>query len=327
MTQQLIDSDGRRFPYIRLSLTDVCNYSCTYCLPDGYQCNSKPNYLTQLEIKRLVTAFAELGSWKIRLTGGEPTVRKDFNEILKIVSHVPGIKQVAMTTNGYKLEERVKQWVDNGLTHLNVSVDSLDPKLFYSLTGHDRLTEILSGIDYALSLPFKRIKLNAVLLKGINSHLFDQYTELLKDKPLSMRFIELMQTGDNFDYFNQYHVSAQVLKNYLLSAGWTEKLKEPGSGPAIEYVHPEYQGTFGVIAPYAKDFCDSCNRLRVSSSGDFHLCLFGEKGFSIRHLLEDDSQLEELKATLCELLSNKRRSHFLHDGNTGGTPNLASVGG
>lgn len=323
----MIDAEGRQFPYLRLSLTDVCNFSCSYCLPDGYQCTSKTSHLSASEIQNLVTAFAELGTWKIRLTGGEPTVRKDFVKILHSISSTKGIKQVAMTTNGYKLKERVKEWVDNGLTHLNVSVDSLDPRLFHNLTGHNKLQQILDGIDYALSLPIQKIKLNAVLLRDVNSHLFSEYLSLLKNKKLSMRFIELMQTGDNLDYFNQYHVSSNELKKYLADNGWTEKLKEAGSGPAIEYIHPEYSGSFGIIAPYSKDFCNSCNRLRISSTGKFHLCLFGEQGYSLRHLLEDESQKEELKSFLCKKLLHKKKQHFLHQGNTGATPHLASVGG
>ncbi len=327
MNQQLIDPLGRQFPYLRLSITDVCNFSCQYCLPDGYQCSSSEPFLTQNEINNLVTAFAELGTWKVRITGGEPTVRKDFLSILNRISNTQGIKQVAMTTNGYKLKQRIKSWVDNGLTHLNVSVDSLDPRLFHSLTGHNKLQEILEGIDYALTLPLNKIKLNAVLLKDINAHQFEHYTNLLKHKNISMRFIELMQTGDNHDYFNQYHVSSSVLKDYLVLNGWTEKLKEKGAGPAVEFIHPEYKGSFGIIAPYSKDFCDSCNRLRVSSTGKFHLCLFGSQGYSVRHLLQKPEQKNQLKDELCSLLSNKKATHFLHDGNTGITPNLASVGG
>jgi len=274
----------------------------------------------------LVTAFAELGTWKIRLTGGEPSVRKDFIDIIKTIRAITGIAQIAMTTNGYKLNQRIEDWVNAGLTHLNVSVDTLDPKLFNSLTGHNSLKQILAGIDTALSLPIQRVKLNAVLLKNINSHQINDYAELLRKKPLSMRFIELMQTGDNLEYFNRYHVSAQVLKNHLLCNGWTEKLRELAAGPAQEYIHPDYQGSFGVIAPYSKDFCDNCNRLRVSSTGDFHLCLFGDHGYNIRDLLQVESQREELKQRLCELLGKKRKQHFLHDKNTGGIPNLASIG-
>lgn len=325
--QQLVDRYGRSFPYLRLSLTDVCNYSCDYCLPDGYQCQEKKTFLDLNEIRNIAFAFSQLGTKKIRLTGGEPTIRKDFLDCLKVVSQTPGIEQVAVTTNGYKLTENVEQWVHSGLTHLNVSVDTLDSRLFHSLTGHNRLQDILNGIDHALSLDLQSVKLNAVLLKDVNSHQFDQYTHLLKNRKLSIRFIELMQTGDNLDYFNRYHISSQVLKNYLFSNGWSEKIRSASSGPAIEYYHPDYEGTFGVIAPYSRDFCDSCNRLRMSSTGDFHLCLFGEQGFSVRHLLQSEEQIEELKTTLCELLDHKRKSHFLHDNDTGITPNLSAIGG
>lgn len=325
--QHLVDPHGRKFPYLRLSITDVCNFSCDYCLPDGYQCADKKEFLSLNEIKNLATAFSELGTHKVRLTGGEPTLRKDFIDCIKLLKQTDGIEQIALTTNGYKLKENIEKWVDAGLTHLNVSVDTLDANLFNSLTGHNRLKEILSGIDLALTLPLKKIKLNAVLLKDINSHQFSQYTDLLKNKSLSIRFIELMQTGDNLDYFNQYHVSSQSLKNYLFANGWTEKLKERFSGPAIEYVHQDYQGSFGIIAPYSKDFCDTCNRLRISSTGKFHLCLFGEQGFSVRELLQSVEQKEVLKQNLRKLLLNKRKQHFLHQNDTGDTPNLSAIGG
>jgi len=324
---QLVDPHGRRFPYLRLSLTDVCNFSCDYCLPDGYQCSSKKQFLTIDEIRNAVTAFAQLGTYKIRLTGGEPTLRKDFSEIISVIKNTPGIEQIAVTTNGYRLEENIESWVDAGLTHLNVSVDTLDAKLFNSLTGHNRLKQILAGVDKALSLPLKKVKLNAVLLKGINSHQIDEYTALIRDKALSIRFIELMQTGDNLDYFNLYHVGSQIIKNELFSKGWTEKLKDAASGPAQEYIHPEYKGSFGIIAPYSKNFCDSCNRLRLSSTGSFHLCLFGEQGYSVRHLLQSASQSEELKQQLISALGEKPKQHFLHQNNTGMTPNLSSIGG
>ena len=202
---QLIDPSGRIFPYLRLSITDVCNFSCQYCLPNGYRCETKKSFLTISEIKNLATAFAQLGCQKIRITGGEPSLRKDLIEIIQTLKAIPGIHQIAITTNGYKLKERINNWVAAGLTHLNVSVDSLDPKLFESLTGHNRLKDIMQGIKLALELPLQKVKLNAVLLNKINSHQLDDYLGLLKNDKLSLRFIELMQTGDNLEYFNQFH--------------------------------------------------------------------------------------------------------------------------
>ncbi len=324
---ELVDPFDRHFPYLRLSITDVCNFSCDYCLPNGYSTNKTKSFLSESEIDHLITAFSELGCEKVRITGGEPSLRKDFKSIISNIAKTTGIKQVATTTNGYKLKENIESWVGAGLTHLNVSIDSLDPNLFHSLTGHNRLKEIIDGIDFALRLPLKKVKVNAVLLKEINHHQFNQFAEFIKDRNLSIRFIELMQTGDNFEYFKKYHVSAQILKNFLLSNGWTVKLREKSAGPAIEYVHPDYQGSFGVIAPYSKDFCDTCNRLRVSSTGDFHLCLFGEKGYSLRHLLQNSHQKDELKRLIVDSLGNKRKQHFLHDLDTGITPNLSFIGG
>ena len=327
MNSKLVDSQNRRFPYLRMSITDICNFSCQYCLPDGYHCESKESPLSVVEISNLVSAFAELGTEKIRITGGEPSIRKDLKQIIATVANTPNIEQVAITTNGYKLLSNIGDWVDCGLTHLNVSVDTLDPKLFHSLTGHNRLTEILEAIDFALTLSLKQVKLNAVLLKNVNSHQLESYTELLRDKPISMRFIELMRTGDNLDYFNRYHVPASQLVQQLEENGWKQIQKSFTAGPAKEYVHPEYAGRFGVIAPYSRDFCDSCNRLRVSSTGKFHLCLFGEQGYSIRHLLQKPEQKPLLMQALCRILLKKKQKHFLHDGNPGATQNLAFVGG
>ncbi|MGX5174152.1 GTP 3',8-cyclase MoaA [Aliikangiella sp. IMCC44653] len=327
MQSQLIDPQGRQFPYLRLSVTDVCNFSCQYCLPDGYQCQSKKHELQLNEIENLVIAFSELGVSKIRLTGGEPSVRKDFLEIIRLIKAIPNIKKIAVTTNGYKLEQHIESWHQSGVDYLNVSVDSLDPKLFHSLTGHNRLPAILAGIDKALELGLKQVKLNAVLLKNINSHQLDTYAKLIKYKALSLRFIELMQTGENLAFFNQYHLSASELEQDLKARGWKKKPKAKDAGPAIEYGHSEFKGTFGVIAPYSSDFCDSCNRLRVASDGSFHLCLFGEKGYNVRHLLQSSSQKNKLKQSLHRLLLNKRKQHFLHNGDSGVTPHLASIGG
>lgn len=323
----LQDRYGRQFPYLRLSITDVCNFQCNYCLPNGYQGDAHADFLRADEIRRLVTAFAELGMWKIRLTGGEPSVRKDLPELISTVAHVPGIRRVAMTTNGYKLRQQVDSWRAAGLDSLNVSVDSLDPRLFAAITGHDKLQDILAGIDRALTLNFSAVKLNAVLLRGLNDHQLDAFLDWLRLRPVSMRFIELMQTGDNAAFFDRHHVPGDELVQALLARGWQELPRRIDGGPAREFSHPNYHGNIGLIAPYSKDFCDSCNRLRVTALGDLRLCLFGDAGSSLRDLLQHDEQRLQLKARIETQLQLKVGSHFLHDGNTGATPHLASCGG
>jgi GTP 3',8-cyclase len=323
----LEDTFGRRFPYLRLSITDMCNFRCRYCLPNGYQCNGKPSFLNIEEIRRLVNAFADLGVKKVRLTGGEPTVRKDFTEIAHSVSQHPGITTTAFTTNGYRLKKHAKKWGAAGLSHVNVSVDSLIPENFYKVTGYNLLTEVLAGIQEALNVGFKKVKINAVLLKGVNDQEFDDYLALAEMYPIHIRFLELMQTGNNFEYFQKHHLSSKFFQKKLAQTGWRQKPRTLDAGPAQEYTHPDFLGTIGFIAPYSKDFCKSCNRLRITSTGCLRLCLFGDKETSLRHLLQTDDQKEELKYIIQKELTSKRSSHFLKQGNTGITPHLASVGG
>ncbi len=323
----LEDRFGRRFPYLRLSVTDICNFRCTYCLPDGYHQTNEETFLTIPEIGRIAAAFAEMGTWKIRLTGGEPTIRKDFCDIAHAISQVKGIQKIAFTTNGYKLPERAQEFFDAGLRAINVSIDSLDPRKFHEITGHDRLKEVVEGVEKALVVGFEAVKVNAVLLKGLNDGELDGFLEFIQGRPVSLRFIELMQTGENLAYFRKHHIPATVIRNKLAERGWELLAREVDAGPAVEYAHPDYHGRIGIIAPYAKDFCATCNRLRVSSWGDLQLCLFGKGGHSLRHLLRDDSQKEELQDTVMRLMNIKKLGHFLHEGDTGMRTNLASVGG
>ena len=327
----LKDSFGRRFPYIRLSITDVCNFKCGYCLPDGYKIDKSDNrtFIHADEIGRLAKALSELGVSKIRLTGGEPTVRKDFFEIIKIIKKNSGIKKTVITTNGYRLDKIAKNIKDSGLDGINISIDSLNPETFKIITGHDRLPEILKGIKNLQELNFNNIKINAVLLKGINDSEkdFDQWAEFIKDNEIDFRYIELMQTGDNLDYFNKYHVSAKKFTNYLNSNNWIVQTFGKDAGPSKNYLNPKFKGKFGVIAPYSKDFCKSCNRLRITAKGDLRLCLFGNTGINIRHLMQKDNQIEELKDLILKQLNYKKESHYLELGETGLTKNLSTTGG
>ena len=329
--EHLEDSFGRKFPYIRMSITDVCNFKCGYCLPNGYQVDKGDNrkFLHLDEIKRLAKCFSELGVCKIRITGGEPTVRKDFFEIIKVLKVDSGIKKVVITTNGYHLDRKAKQLVDSGLSGINISIDSLDRETFKNITSHDRLPEILKGIKNLQDLNFENIKINGVLLNGINASEkdFDKWSEFIKKNKIDYRYIELMRTGDNLDYFNKYHVSSKVFKDYLNKNKWIYQTLGKDAGPSLNYINPDYKGKFGIIAPYSKDFCKSCNRLRITSRGDLRLCLFGNTGISIRHLLQKDEQLEELKDLILKQMRFKKESHYLELGETGLTKNLSTTGG
>ncbi len=329
--QILKDSFGRTFPYIRLSITDVCNFKCGYCLPNGYQVDKSDNrkFLHLDEIKRLSKVFSKLGVQKIRLTGGEPTVRKDFFDIIKILKNEAGIKKVVITTNGYHLDDKAKMLVDSGLNGINISIDSLDRNTFKTITGHDRLPEILRGIQNLQNLNFDNIKVNAVLLNNINASEkdFDTWANFIKKNKVDFRYIELMRTGDNLDYFNKYHVTSKVFKEYLDKNNWIYQTFGKDAGPSLNYINPEYKGKFGIIAPYSKDFCKTCNRLRITSRGDLRLCLFGNTGISIRHLLQKDDQINELQDLILGQMKFKKESHYLELGETGLTKNLSTTGG
>ena len=329
--QLLQDTFGRKFPYIRMSITDVCNFKCGYCLPNGYQVDKSDNrkFLHLEEIKRLAKCFSELGVQKIRITGGEPTVRKDFFDIIKVLKFDAGIKKVVITTNGYQLDKKAKSLVNSGLNGINISIDSLDRETFKKITSHDRLPEILQGINNLQNLNFENIKINAVLLNGINASEkdFEIWSKFIQNNKIDFRYIELMQTGDNLDYFKKYHVSANLFKNYLNKNKWIFQTMGKDAGPSLNFINPDYKGKFGIIAPYSKDFCKTCNRLRITSRGDLRLCLFGNTGISVRHLLQRDNQLSKLKDLILKQMKFKKESHYLELGETGSTKNLSKTGG
>ena len=326
----LQDRFGRRFSYLRLSITDACNFRCQYCLPNGYQkTDADSEFLTLNEISNLVSTFAALGTWKVRLTGGEPTLRRDLLEIAETVKSTPGIRWLALSTNGYRLKKLARPLAAAGVDAVNISIDSLNPKRFAEITGtHEKqLGEILEGIEAALAAGIKRVKLNAVLLAGWNADEILTFTEWVRDRPVSVRFIELMPTGQTAEFFSTRHVRADTIQRELLAAGWVRQARLEGDGPAVEYAHPDHRGTMGIIAPYSKDFCSTCNRLRVTSRGGVRLCLFGEGDHSVRHLLASPSQHPELADTLGAILQKKDISHYLPEGIYGNNRTFSAMGG
>lgn len=322
----LVDGFGRSFQYLRLSVEDACNFRCLYCLPNGHHKTEAEAPLSVAEIARLVRAFAGLGFWKVRLTGGEPTVRQDIVEIARTAAGTPGIRRVALSTNGYRLAALAPELKAAGVGAVNVSVDSLDAARFAELTGKDSLAEVLRGVDASLALGLET-KINAVLMKGFNDGEFGKFVEQTRERPLSVRFIELMPVADNMGFFTERHLKAETLVAWLGENGWAERARREGDGPAREFHKDGYLGSVGVIAPYAKDFCGTCNRLRVTSRGRLRLCLFSEADHSLRPLLQDDSQRGELKERVKTLLGLKEVSHYLPDGKIGNTKHFAMMGG
>ncbi|CAO97305.1 Molybdenum cofactor biosynthesis protein A [Erwinia tasmaniensis Et1/99] len=326
---QFTDNFARRFYYLRLSITDVCNFRCTYCLPDGYQPQGTQNksFLTLDEIRRVTRAFAAAGTEKVRLTGGEPSMRRDFTDIIAAVRENDAIRQLAVTTNGYRLQRDVARWRAAGLTALNVSIDSLDARQFHAITGQDKFDLVMRGIDAAFDAGFSKVKVNTVLMRDVNHQSLETFLDWIRSRPIQLRFIELMETGDGGTLFRQHHISGAVIRDQLIQQGWVLQARARSDGPAQVFRHEDYQGEIGLIMPYEKEFCASCNRLRVSATGNLHLCLFGDGGVSLRDLLAHDGQQEALQARIAASLATKKQTHFLHQGNTGITQNLSFIGG
>ncbi len=325
----LKDNFGRHFTYLRLSVTEACNFRCSYCLPSGFTPPKEGlNELSLAELKNLLTAFIELGIKKVRITGGEPCLRKDVEEIIAHIKSFPQIERIALTSNGTALDKKLAAYVKAGLTALNLSADSLERNRFKNLTGHDKLPQILDVIAQAQKLPLEAIKLNAVLMKDVNDRELPAFLALLKDKPITMRFIELMQTQNlDADFLNPRQMLCAPLIEDLQNQGWIELEKTKHSGPAREFKHKDYQGKIGFISPYSQGFCEGCNRLRVSSQGQLQLCLFGQGQVDLRPFLQHKNQKEDLKNIIVASLAQKEETHHLHENNPGIRGHLASIGG
>lgn len=323
---QLIDRYKRQFSYLRLSITEQCNFKCQYCLPDGYKPQGKNSFLKLHEIDNLLQTFIPLGIKKIRLTGGEPTLRRDFNAILKQLSTYSSLEEIALTTNGFRLYDQIETWTKLKLKTINVSIDSLDPIIFKKITGDNRLDLILKGIEKTLNFPDIQLKINTVLMKNLNDSL-EPYLNFVRERKIEWRFIEFMETNLFKQNFNDYHISGSFFEQKLIEQGWMEQKRKQNSGPAKIFKHPDYLGSIGLIMPYSKDFCLTCNRLRVSAHGKLHYCLFGESAFDLRPFLQRKSSQEELKQFILNSLKIKPKSHYLQDHKSGLIQNLSLIGG
>lgn len=325
----LVDDFHRQLTYLRLSITDFCNFRCDYCLPNGYTANGgkRPdNELTLAEIQTLITGFATLGTTKVRLTGGEPSIRTDLPQIIELAKHTHGIKTVAVSSNGYRLAKHLADWQSAGLDKLNISIDSFDPSIFKKITGFDMLPTLFKDVDRLLEKTDIQLKLNGILMADNAFDNLQRALDYVKNRPVTYRFIEFMQTSDNRELFFAEHTSGKHIKQYLLENGWIATERQADSGPAVEFCHADYMGKIGLIEPYAPQFCDSCNRLRVSSQGKVHLCLFDNGSYDVREFLAS-GDVDGLVNALQWLMPIKPEHHYLTDNNSGIMANLSMVGG
>lgn len=277
------DNFGRQITYLRLSVTDLCNLRCRYCMPaDGICKKSHEEILTEEEIILAVKAAASLGVTKLRITGGEPLVRCNILSICQHTAAIDGIEEVCLTTNGTLLPELAKPLRAAGVSRINLSLDTLNAEKYTHITRRGNLDEALAGLEAALSAGFDKVKINSVLIGGFNDDEIVSLAELTKKYPIDVRFIELMPMYDNQDFDETSYIPCSVVLDKLPNAVLQENIKD--HGVAKLYRLPGAKGNIGLISPISAHFCSQCNRIRLTADGKLKPCLHSSDEYSVKGL-------------------------------------------
>ncbi len=327
---RLIDAFGRRLTYLRVSVTDRCNYRCTYCLPEDADFPFGDRaFLSPEEIEMLVGTLVRMGIQRVRLTGGEPLVRKDILEIARRLKALPGLENLALSTNGSELERLAPALKAAGVDRVNVSVDSLDAERFREITRRGDLAEVWRGIEAALAAGLDPVKLNAVLLADGGLDDAERLAGLTLDQPLHVRFIEMMPTEVNHHLQPSGFLSADEARARIEErfGRLTPTEIGPRTGPAKAYRLAGALGSVGFITPLSHTFCAECNRLRLTARGELRLCLFADRTYPLRHLLTAPGPGGALEREILRVLQEKPAEHMLTQGNYGNLASFMQIGG
>jgi GTP 3',8-cyclase len=294
----LVDSLSRPVRDLRISVTDRCNFRCTYCMPlNEYEWINKREILTFEEITRLATLFVELGVEKIRLTGGEPLVRQNLDQLVAKLAVVPGIKDLCLTTNGSLLADQIDRLTAGGLKRVNISIDTLDAEKFKRMTKRGDLAKVLEGIFAAKKHGLEPIKLNAVIERGVNDDDVVPLVEFCRENGFAMRFIEYMDVGNSNNWTSEKLVSKkEILETIEARYPLREIGRDQGSAPAVDYEFVDGAGEIGVVASVTEPFCSSCTRVRLTADGKIVTCLFSQSGHDVKTLLRGGATDKELVA-------------------------------
>ncbi len=308
---KLIDQYNRRLNYLRISVTDRCNLRCLYCIPRGGVAKlGHKDILSYEEILRLARIAAGLGVQKIRVTGGEPLLRKGIFNFLPLLAALPGLEDLALTTNGIYLKENLENLRSSGIKRLNISLDSLRPEIYRRITGLDRFQAVWEAIRSAEKLGFDPIKINVVVIKGQNDSEILDFARLSLDHPYHIRFIEYMPIGTNITVLPVEHVSNSLVKSQLNKLG---KLNPIGAGkydgPAERFRFEGAPGEIGFISPLTDHFCHDCNRLRLTASGTLSLCLLSDREEDLKGPMRDGASDDDLTRIFVRAALNKPGAH------------------
>ncbi len=294
---KLIDRFGRTHDYLRISVTDQCNLRCVYCMPEeGLEFLPNEKMMTAEEIVKIVRVGAKLGIRKIRITGGEPLVRADIVDIVAGVAAVDGIEDIAMTTNGMLLAKKAEALRRAGLTRVNISLDTLDASKFRLIARRGELAKVQEGIEAAAEAGFAPIKLNCVLLKGMNDAEIEAFLRLSYERPLHVRFIEYMPIGHDDEGWRSMYLPLDRVREAASGLPWAaEPIPDvKGNGPSEDWRFVGGKGSFGLIHPISDQFCAKCNRLRLTADGQLKPCLYWVDELNLRPWVDDEAALERM---------------------------------
>ena len=322
----MFDSKGRNIHYLRLSVTDLCNLRCRYCMPDGVDKLEREDILTYEEFLRLAALFARCGVDTVRVTGGEPLVRKGVEQLVKGLKAIPGIRKVTMTTNAVLLEQQLPALLEAGLDSVNISLDTLDPALFAKITARDEFAAVQAGIHTALESGIP-VKLNCVPQVGVNEGELESLAAFAQEHPLQVRFIEMMPIGfgaglpglSGLELLERFYRRWPQLQPVTRAAF--------GDGPAVYYSAPGWRGSIGLIAAVHGKFCASCNRVRLTSQGFLRPCLASESGTDLRALLRSGADDAALLQAIQNTILAKPREHHFGQGSMPATRGMYRIGG
>ena len=322
----MFDSTRRDIHYLRLSVTDLCNLRCRYCMPDGVEKLEREAVLTYEEFLRLAALFAQCGIDTVRVTGGEPLVRKNVAQLVAGLKAIPGIRKVTMTTNGILLAQQLPALLAAGLDSVNISLDTLRPEVFRQITARDDFAAVQAGLQAALESGIP-VKLNCVPQAGVNEGELEDLAALAENRPLQVRFIEMMPIG--------YGAAMPCISGPELRQRFARRWPELqpmteaafGDGPAVYYTVPGWQGSIGFIAAVHGKFCASCNRVRLTSQGFLRPCLASEAGCDLRALLRSGADDTQLLAAIRETIWAKPREHHFEDSSMPATRGMYRIGG
>lgn len=297
MGAKLTDRFGRVHDYLRISVTDRCNLRCVYCMPEeGMEFEPDDSLLSFDEIAAVVRVLAGRGVSKLRLTGGEPLVRKNVEQLVAMLAAIPGIEDIALTTNGIHLASRAERLRAAGITRVNISLDSLRPDRFAFVTRGGDIRKVLAGLEESVRVGFAPIKLNVVLMKGINDDEIADFLRLTTERSLTVRFIEYMPIGHDDDGWRSRYLPLSAVLEQCSAMGWTFGPAETiyGNGPSRNYRIAGAPGSFGLIHPVSDHFCETCNRLRLTADGHIKPCLYWTDELNVRKAIGDDEAIERL---------------------------------